>query len=66
MRSHIERDGGMTAVEYIELSVARADLIARVAVRTADFDALPMPTMAITAPAIDAFAVDEDYFGLIR
>ena len=56
----------MTAVEYIELSVARADLIARVAVRTADFDALPMPTMAITAPAIDAFAVDEDYFGLIR
>jgi aspartyl-tRNA(Asn)/glutamyl-tRNA(Gln) amidotransferase subunit A len=64
VRSRIERGGGMTAVEYIELSAARADLIARVATRTADFDALLMPTVAITAPPIAAFAADEDYFRL--
>lgn len=60
----IERGGGMTAVEYIELCAARAALIARVAARTADFDALLMPTVAITAPPISAFARDEDYFRL--
>ena len=38
----------MTAVEYIRLCAARADLIARVAARTAGFDALLMPTVAIT------------------
>jgi aspartyl-tRNA(Asn)/glutamyl-tRNA(Gln) amidotransferase subunit A len=63
VRSRIER-GGMTAVEYIELAAARADLIARVAARTADFDALLRPTVAITAPPIDAFAADENYFRL--
>jgi aspartyl-tRNA(Asn)/glutamyl-tRNA(Gln) amidotransferase subunit A len=64
VRSRIERGGGMTAVEYIELCAERADLIARVAARTADFDALLMPTVAITAPPIAAFARDEDYFRL--
>ncbi len=54
----------MTAVEYIELCAARTDLIARVAARTADFDALLMPTVAITAPPIAAFAQDEEYFRL--
>jgi len=64
VRTRIVRGGGMTAVEYIELCAARADLIARVAVRTVDFDALLMPTVAITAPPIAAFAWDEDYFRL--
>ena len=64
VRSRIERSGGMTAVEYVDLCAARADLIARVAARTADFDALLMPTVAITAPPIAAFARDEDYFRL--
>jgi aspartyl-tRNA(Asn)/glutamyl-tRNA(Gln) amidotransferase subunit A len=64
VRSRIERGGSMTTVEYIELSAARADLIARVTARTADFDALLMPTVAITAPPIVAFAVDENYFRL--
>jgi aspartyl-tRNA(Asn)/glutamyl-tRNA(Gln) amidotransferase subunit A len=64
VRTRIERSGGMTAVEYIELCAARADLIARVAALTADFDALLMPTVAITAPPIAAFARDEDYFRL--
>jgi aspartyl-tRNA(Asn)/glutamyl-tRNA(Gln) amidotransferase subunit A len=64
VRTRIERSGAMTAVEYVDLCAARADLIARVAARTADFDALLMPTVAITAPPIAAFARDEDYFRL--
>ena len=64
VRTRIERGGGMTAVEYIELCAARADLITRVDARTTDFDALLMPTVAITAPPIAAFAQDEDYFRL--
>ena len=38
-----------------------SDLIARVAARMAGFDALLMPTVAITAPPIAAFERDEDY-----
>ena len=51
----------MTAVELIELRDARADLIRRLAPRTAEFDALLMPTVAITAPPFAAFERDEDY-----
>jgi aspartyl-tRNA(Asn)/glutamyl-tRNA(Gln) amidotransferase subunit A len=61
VRTRIERAGGMTAVEYIELRAARADLMTRVATRTSGFDALLMPTVAITAPPIIAFERDEDY-----
>jgi aspartyl-tRNA(Asn)/glutamyl-tRNA(Gln) amidotransferase subunit A len=61
VRTRIERASGMTAVEYIKLRAERADLIARVAARTAGFDALLMPTVAITAPPITAFERDEDY-----
>jgi aspartyl-tRNA(Asn)/glutamyl-tRNA(Gln) amidotransferase subunit A len=61
VRTRIERASGMTAVEYIELVAARADLITRVATRTSGFDALLMPTVAITAPPIAAFERDEDY-----
>ena len=61
VRGRIERAAGMSAVEYIELCAARADLIARLAPRTAGFDALLLPTVAITAPTVGAFARDEDY-----
>ncbi|HLY46784.1 MAG TPA: amidase [Stellaceae bacterium] len=61
VRGRIERAAGMSAVEYIELCAARADLIARLARRTAGFDALLLPTVAITAPPVAAFARDEDY-----
>ena len=61
VRARIERAAGMSAVEYIELCAARADLIRRVAERTAGFDALLTPTVAITAPPVAAFARDEDY-----
>ena len=55
VRTRIERASNMTAVEYIRLRAARGDLIDRVAPETSGFDALLMPTVAITAPAIAAF-----------
>jgi aspartyl-tRNA(Asn)/glutamyl-tRNA(Gln) amidotransferase subunit A len=61
VRSRIERASGMTAVEYIQLRAARTDLIGRVTAQTRGFDALLMPTVAITAPPIAAFERDEDY-----
>jgi len=61
VRQRIERAGGMSAVDYIKLVAARADLIARVAAATAGFDALLMPTVAITAPPIAAFEQDQEY-----
>jgi aspartyl-tRNA(Asn)/glutamyl-tRNA(Gln) amidotransferase subunit A len=61
VRGRIERAAGMTAVELIELRDARADLIRRLAPRTAEYDALLMPTVAITAPPFTAFERDEDY-----
>src|SRR5260370_33770545 len=51
----------MPVVEYIELGAARADLIARLARRTAGFDALLLPTVTLTAPPIAAFARVDDY-----
>src|SRR5438874_6602175 len=61
VRQRIERAAGMSAVEYIKLIAARADLIARVAAATAGFDALLMPTVAMTAPPIAAFEQDQEY-----
>jgi aspartyl-tRNA(Asn)/glutamyl-tRNA(Gln) amidotransferase subunit A len=64
VRTRIERASGMTAVEYIRLQADRADFITRVAARTIGFDALLMPTVAITAPPMAAFEQDEDYWRL--
>jgi aspartyl-tRNA(Asn)/glutamyl-tRNA(Gln) amidotransferase subunit A len=61
VRGRIERAQGMSAVEFIELRDARATLISRMAPLTAGFDAMLMPTVAITAPPIAAFAEDADY-----
>jgi aspartyl-tRNA(Asn)/glutamyl-tRNA(Gln) amidotransferase subunit A len=64
VRSRIEFGREVSAAAYIRLCAARADFIVRVARRTAEFDALLMPTVAITAPPISAFAQDTDYFRL--
>ncbi|HEX3864060.1 MAG TPA: amidase [Stellaceae bacterium] len=64
VRIRIERAASMTAVEYIRLIAARADFIARVDARTAAFDALLLPTVAITAPPIAAFTPEDDYWRL--
>jgi aspartyl-tRNA(Asn)/glutamyl-tRNA(Gln) amidotransferase subunit A len=64
VRSRIELGRDVSATAYIRLCAARIDFIARVAASAADFDALLMPTVAITAPPIAAFAQDADYFRL--
>jgi aspartyl-tRNA(Asn)/glutamyl-tRNA(Gln) amidotransferase subunit A len=64
VRSRIEFGRDVSAAAYIRICAARADFIARVAAQTADFDALLMPTVAITAPPITAFTDDREYFRL--
>jgi aspartyl-tRNA(Asn)/glutamyl-tRNA(Gln) amidotransferase subunit A len=64
VRSRIELGREVGAASYIRLRAARADFIARVAARTAEFDALLMPTVAITPPPMAAFADDREYFRL--
>ncbi|HVH82164.1 MAG TPA: amidase family protein, partial [Stellaceae bacterium] len=64
VRSRIEFGREVSAAAYIRLCAARTDWIARVNARTAEFDALLMPTVAITAPPVSAFADDRDYFRL--
>jgi aspartyl-tRNA(Asn)/glutamyl-tRNA(Gln) amidotransferase subunit A len=64
VRSRIEFGRNVSAAAYIRLCAARADWIARVAAGTAEFDALLMPTVAIPAPPIAAFADDREYFRL--
>jgi aspartyl-tRNA(Asn)/glutamyl-tRNA(Gln) amidotransferase subunit A len=64
VRTRIEFGRVVSAAAYIRICAARADLIARVAAQTAAFDALLMPTVAITAPPIAAFADDREYFRL--
>jgi aspartyl-tRNA(Asn)/glutamyl-tRNA(Gln) amidotransferase subunit A len=61
VRTRIERAAAMSAVDYIKLLAARADVIARTAPRTVAYDALLLPTVAITPPPIEAFARDDDY-----
>jgi aspartyl-tRNA(Asn)/glutamyl-tRNA(Gln) amidotransferase subunit A len=64
VRTRIEFGRGVSAAGYIRICAARADFIARVDARTADCDALLMPTAAITAPPLAAFAEDREYFRL--
>ena len=64
VRERIERGRTMSAADYVQLAWRRQDFIARVTARITDFDALLMPTVAIVAPPIAAFAKDEDYWRL--
>ncbi|HWB50700.1 MAG TPA: amidase [Stellaceae bacterium] len=64
VRSRIEFGRGVTAAGYIRICRAREEFIGRVARRTEGYDALLMPTVAITAPPVAAFADDRDYFRL--
>jgi aspartyl-tRNA(Asn)/glutamyl-tRNA(Gln) amidotransferase subunit A len=64
VRSRIEFGRPISAAAYIRLCAARADWIRRVAAKTAGFDALVMPTVAITAPPISAFTDDREFWRL--
>src|SRR5262249_46046020 len=59
--SRIEMGRTISAAAYIRACAARIDFIGRIATRTAEFDALLMPTVPIVAPPIVAFADDEYY-----
>ena len=64
VRSRIEFGRPVSAAAYIRLCEGRADWITRVGKHTQEFDALLMPTVAITAPPVSAFADDREFFRL--
>jgi aspartyl-tRNA(Asn)/glutamyl-tRNA(Gln) amidotransferase subunit A len=59
--SRILRGEGLSAADYIDLLNARRSLIARTAARLAPYDALVMPTSAITPPRISDLADDKAF-----
>jgi aspartyl-tRNA(Asn)/glutamyl-tRNA(Gln) amidotransferase subunit A len=59
--ARIVRGAEISGPDYVDLVAARASLIARAAEATAPFDAVLMPTVALTAPAITALSADKDY-----
>jgi aspartyl-tRNA(Asn)/glutamyl-tRNA(Gln) amidotransferase subunit A len=59
--SRILRGEAIMAADYIDLLEARKSLIARITVRLAPYDALAMPTTAITPPRIADLADDKAY-----
>jgi len=59
--SRILRGESLSAADYIDLLNARRSLIARAAVRLAPYDALVMPTSAITPPRIADLADDKAF-----
>ncbi len=61
VRTRIERGREMTAAHYLEIGERRAALIAAVERATVGFDGLLLPTVAIIAPPIAAFAEDAEY-----
>ncbi len=64
VRMRIARGAEMSAPDYVRLIEDRARFIAHVEARIAGCDALIVPTVAIVAPPIAAFAKDEDFFRL--
>jgi aspartyl-tRNA(Asn)/glutamyl-tRNA(Gln) amidotransferase subunit A len=61
VRVRIERGRHMSAADYVTLVQDRAALVARADAETEDFDALLMPTVAVVAPPMAAFADDRDF-----
>ena len=59
--SSILRGKEQDAADYIDIVKARADFIRRVAVVTAPYDALVMPTVPVTAPRVADLASDDAY-----
>jgi len=57
----ILRGNEMSAADYIDLLHARADLQKRVAAITSNYDAVIMPTCAITPPTLDEVSTAEGF-----
>ncbi len=61
IRARISRGERMTAVDYLELSAARARLIANFNARTSEFDALIMPSVPIVPSRIADLDDESEY-----
>ena len=59
--SRIARGEAISAADYIDMLQARKSMIARASVRLAPYDAIVMPTCAITPPRIDDLADDKAF-----
>ncbi len=59
--SRIQRGHEQSALDYIELTRKRAEIIAAFEKRMADFDCMAYPTVPMVAPLISAFDKDEDF-----
>jgi aspartyl-tRNA(Asn)/glutamyl-tRNA(Gln) amidotransferase subunit A len=57
----IERGIGISAADFLDTLAARAAIIARMAVATADYDALIMPTCPLLPPSIASLDDEAEY-----
>ena len=64
VRLRISGGNKMVAADYVRLLEDRARFIAAIDARTAGYDALIVPTVAVIAPPIAAFKEDADFFRL--
>ncbi|HEX3973810.1 MAG TPA: amidase [Stellaceae bacterium] len=64
VRLRIARGAEMSAADYVKLIEDRARFIAAVDARVEACDALIVPTVAVVAPPIAAFAEDADFYRL--
>ena len=64
VRLRISGGNKMIAADYVRLLEDRARFIAAIDARTAGYDALIVPTVAVIAPPIAAFKEDADFFRL--
>ena len=64
VRLRIARGAEMSAADYVQLIADRARFIAAVEARAAGCDALIVPTVAVIAPPIAAFAEDAEFYRL--
>ncbi|HEX4193626.1 MAG TPA: amidase [Stellaceae bacterium] len=62
VRLRIARGAEMSAADYVQLIEDRARFIAAVDARVEGCDALIVPTVAVVAPPIAAFAEDADFY----
>jgi aspartyl-tRNA(Asn)/glutamyl-tRNA(Gln) amidotransferase subunit A len=61
VRFRIERGGGMSAADYVELQRQRLRLVRAMDARLADLDALVLPTTPIVAPGLTDVASPEGF-----
>jgi aspartyl-tRNA(Asn)/glutamyl-tRNA(Gln) amidotransferase subunit A len=61
IRMRIERGERMSAVDYVDLVIARRQIIADFDASTSEFDALVMPTVPIVPPRITELDDERDY-----